>query len=69
VIIRCRVKSSKFSWIFRVGLVESESSSAVETVSGFRSEVGLVEFCYVEVTIIGTVWRIKLLIRLVCEAG
>jgi hypothetical protein len=44
---RCRVKSSKCSWISRVRLVESDSSSAVETVSGFRSGVGLVVFFFV----------------------
>jgi hypothetical protein len=45
-------RSSKCSWISRVQLVESDSSSAVETVSGFRSEVGLVAFCWFFV-----VWR------------
>jgi hypothetical protein len=34
------------SCISRVRLVESDSSSAVETVSGFRSGVGLVAFCW-----------------------
>jgi hypothetical protein len=52
VIIRCRVKSSKCSCISRVRLMESDSSSAVETVSGFRSKVGLVAFCWFCV-----VWR------------
>jgi hypothetical protein len=71
---RCRVKSSKCCWISQVQLVESDSSSAVETVSGFRSGVGLVAFCWfffccVGETIMGTVWWIKLLIRLVCETG
>jgi hypothetical protein len=52
VIIRCRVKSFKCTWISRVQLVESDSSSAVETVSGFRSGVGLIAFCWFFV-----VWR------------
>jgi hypothetical protein len=48
----CRVNRCKCSWISRVQLVESDSTSAVETVSGFRSGFGLVAFCWFFV-----VWR------------
>jgi hypothetical protein len=40
--------------ISRVRLVESDSSSSVETVSGFRSGVGLVAFCWFFVVVVWT---------------